>query len=147
MKSILVLLLSVCFSAASFSAPWDLSTKTLPNILTNDAYVWAANYTPSGSKELVPIVVLDANTGSSWSRVTYSIYGYYRYTQLGWPQVYWQWGYKQFTIDIAPHSYEGSGRYVFHTGEAFNMSGMSTANGQGEWIQTSSITLVSFVEI
>lgn len=155
MKKVLVLLFAVALSSISYSAPWDIcksskrfvEAKTLPNILTNDAYVWSAQYTPSGSKELVVVVVLDANTGSSWSRATYSIYGYYKHTQLGWPQVYYQWGYKEFTVDIPPNSYEGSKNYTLHSAETFNMSGVSTANGQGEWIESSYMTLVSFVEI
>ncbi len=149
------MLFAVALSSISYSAPWDIckgsscfaKVKTLPNIISYGSYVWAANYTPSGSRELVVVVVLDANTGSSWSRATYSIYGYYKHTQLGWPQVYYAWGYKDFMVDIPPNSYEGSKNYVLHSAETFNMSGVSTANGQGEWIESSYMTLVSFVEI
>lgn len=151
MKRILFLLFALVLATTSFSAPWDITypvkAKTLPNIISDGAYVWNEAYTPSGSKEIVVVVVLDGNTSTSWSRATYSIYGYYRKTQLGWPQVYWEWGYKEFTVDIPPNSYEGSKNYVLHAGEAFNMSGVSTSNGQGEGLASGQITLVSFVEI
>lgn len=148
MKRVL-LIIALFFSVSSFAAPWDITTqqvRTLPNVIYTDAFVWNAAYTPSGQTEIAIVVPLDDYTGNYTSRATVSVYGYYRKTQLGFPQVYWEWGYKEFTVDIPPNSNEGFQSYVLHAGETFDMSGVSTANGQGEWIY-SSVSLVSFVQL
>lgn len=147
----LLLIIALFISVSSFAAPWDITTqqqiKTLPNVIYTDAYVWHAQYTPSGKDELVAFVNLDDYTGNYISRATVSVYGYYRHTQLGWPQVYWQWGYKQVTIDLPPNVNEGSVRYILQTGETFDMSGMLTPpNGEGEWL-ASGVSLISYVEL
>lgn len=151
MKRIL-LFIALFISVSSFAAPWDIAInqqqiKTLPNVIYTDAYVWNKSYTPSGKDELVIILDFDDFTGNYTSRALVSVYGYYRHTQLGWPQVYWQWDYKQFTIDVPPNSHDYSYRYVPQTGESFHMSGNSISNGQGEWISSSDTRLDSYVQL
>lgn len=148
----LLCIISLFASVESFAAPWDIISiqqhvKTLPNVVYNGAYVWNKSYTPSGKDELVITFYFDDFTGNYTSRATVSVYGYYKHTQLGWPQVYWEWGYKQFTIDIPPNSHDyGQSVYVLKAGETFNMSGVSTADGQGEALY-SGLNLISFVEL
>jgi hypothetical protein len=142
----LLLIISLFISVTSFAAPWDI-IKTLPNVLHVHGFVWHAAYTPSGQDELAVTVYLDEPTGNYDSRVTVSVYGNYRKTQLGWPQVYWEWGYKEFTIDLPPNSSDGMQNYTLHAGESFNMSGVGTANGQGEGLASGQVTLVSFVQL
>lgn len=148
----LLLIISLFVFITSFSTPLDISinklhVKMLPNVVYTGAYVWNPPYTPSGQKELVITLYFDDYTGNYTSRATFSVYGYYKKTQLGWPQVYWEWGYKQFTIDIPPNSHDyGQSVYVLKAGETFNMSGVSTADGQGEALY-SGLNLISFVEL
>ena len=148
----LLLIISFFISMASFAAPWDITSteqpvKLLPNVNYVHGFIWHAAYTPSGQDELVVTAYLDELTGNYNSRVTVSVYGNYRKTQLGWPQVYWEWGYKEFTIDLPPNSSDGMQNYTLHAGESFNMSGVGTANGQGEGLASGQVTLVSFVQL
>lgn len=144
----LLLIISLFASIESFASPWNIMpvhkhVRTLPNVLYTDAYVWNKAYTPSGKDELVMFMDFDDYTGNYTSHAVISIYGYYRHTQLGWPQVYWQWEYRQFNMDIPPGSHECSMRYVLQVGETFDMSTMPIANGQGLWLN-SGVSLISF---
>jgi hypothetical protein len=142
----LLFLIAVFISTVSFTGYHDVRCpKVLPNVIYTDAFVWNAAYTPSGQTEIAIVIPLDDVTGNYTSRVTVNIYGYYRKTQLGFPQVYWQWEDRQFTVDIPPNSHDGFQSYVLHAGETFDMSGMGTTNGQGEWIHQ--VSLVSYVEL
>jgi hypothetical protein len=147
MKRYLLLCLSICITLVSIAAPWDLKPKVLPNIVSQGSWVYFAQYTQSGQNELKLSVYLDADTENYTSRVTFNVYGYYRKTQLGWPQVYWEWGYKQFTVDIPPNSHEAEADYPLHAGEIFNMSGVGSADGHGEGLESGQATIISFVEI
>ena len=145
----LLLIIALLISATSFSAPWDMNTgpKTLPNVSYVSSFIWDAAYTPSGLDELVVIAELDAPTGSYWSRVTVTVYGNYRKTRLGWPQIYWEWGYKEFTVDVPPNTQYHQQSHYIHPTDSFNMSGVPTANGQGEGLASGQTTLISFVQL
>lgn len=145
----LLLMIALFISSTLFAAPWGINTgpKTLPTVTYVSSFVWDAAYTPSGLDELVVISELDAPTGAYWSRVTVSVYGNYRKTQLGWPQVYYQWGYKEFTVDIPPNTQYYQQSHYIHPTDSFNMSGVGTANGQGEALASGQTTLVGFVEM
>lgn len=133
----------ICLPA--LAAPWDL--KVLPNVISVDAYVWDAAYTPSGFDHIATQITLDDATGSYWSKAKIRVYGYYRirvFPYTGPPQ--YSWGYKIFTVDVPPNTTGASANWILDDGEYFNMSGVGVANGQGEWISSGDVTLVSYTQ-
>lgn len=78
MKSILVLLLAVCFSTASFSAPWDISTGPKCQLRSfSDPYVtnYGAYAVTIGGRDYLQLQVSLSNSCPVKWLVTLQVYG------------------------------------------------------------------------